>query len=172
MHNHPPISYAGPCWFVVITNPRCLLRAQLDLDAAGYRTFTPKSRKWVTHARVKKAVEKPILSRYLFVEVDYPRQSFGEIRLCNGVETILSSLGVPVPVPHRFVEDMLSRYLKGEWDEVGQERLPLGARIRIMEGLFADMLATITKIDGKRITAKLLGTNFYKDLNLKNVQAA
>lgn len=167
-----PFSYAGPCWFVVITNPRCLLRAQLDLDAAGYRTFTPKSRKWVTHARVKKAVEKPILSRYLFVEVDYPRQSFGEIRLCNGVETILSSLGVPIPVPRQFVEDMLSRYLKGEWDEVGQEALPLGARVRIVEGECEDMLATITKHTGGKITAKLHGTNIYKKLYVGNVRAA
>lgn len=167
-----PFSYAGPCWFVVVTNPRCLLRAQLDLDAAGYRTFTPKSRRWVSHARVRKAVEKPILSRYLFVEVDYPRQSFGAVRLCNGVETILSNQGVPCPVPSRFVEDMLARYLKGEWDEVEENALPLGARIRVMEGAVADMLATITHIDGKKITAKLFGTNTYRELNVRNVRAA
>ena len=167
-----PFSYAGPCWFVVVTNPRCLLRAQLDLDAAGYRTFTPKTRQWVTHARVKKAVEKPILSRYLFVEVDYPRQSFGAVRLCNGVEAILANHGVPCPVPARFVEDMLSRYLKGEWDEVSKNPLPLGARIKIMEGNFADMLATITHLDGKKITAKLVDTNVYKTLPVVNVRAA
>lgn len=171
-HDNIPFSYAGPCWFVVVTNPRCLLRAQLDLDAAGYRTFTPKTRVWVSHARVRKAVEKPILSRYLFVEVDYPRQSFGGVKAANGVETIIANNGVPSPVPSRFVEDLLSRYLKGEWDEVTNKTLPLGARIKIMEGNFADMLATITQRDGGRITAKLLGTNIYKEVGAKNVRAA
>ena len=167
-----PFSYAGPCWFVVVTNPRCLLRAQLDLDAAGYRTFTPKTRKWVTHARVKKAVEKPILSRYLFVEVDYPRQSFGAVRMCNGVETILSHQGIPAAVPSRYVEDLLSRYLKGEWDEIEKDKLPLGARIRVMEGEFADMLATVTQIDGKKLSAKLFGKNNYQKFSAANVRAA
>lgn len=169
---HPPISYAGPCWFVVVTNPRCLLRAQLDLDAAGYRTFTPKSRRWVSHARVRKAVEKPILSRYLFVEVDYPRQSFGGVKAANGVESVLSNHGVPAPVPSRFVEDLLQRYLKGEWDEVTNKALPLGARVRIVEGECEDMLATITQHSGGKIAAKLLGTNIYKKLYAGNVRAA
>jgi transcription antitermination factor NusG len=129
----PPISFAGPQWFVVITNPSCENRAQMGIEAAGYRTFMPKLRRWVNHARVKKAVERPLLARYLFVEVDYPRQSFADIRLVNGVECMLAHGGVPCTVPRRFIEDFLRRYMTGEWDFVEQEELPIGARVRIVE---------------------------------------
>jgi transcription antitermination factor NusG len=67
-------------WFCITTNPNCQARAALELYALGFRTFLPKIRKWATHARVRKAVEKPLLGRYLFVEVDQPRQSFWTVR--------------------------------------------------------------------------------------------
>jgi hypothetical protein len=63
-------------WFCITTNPNCQARAALGLYELGFRTFLPKIRKWATHARVRKAVEKPLLGRYMFVEVDQPRQSF------------------------------------------------------------------------------------------------
>lgn len=168
----PPISFDGPKWFVVMTNPQCEVRAQLELEALGYRTFMPKLRKWVTHARVKKAVERPLLSRYLFVEVDYPRQSFGPIKTANGVELLISNLGIPEPVPSHWVEGFLARYLAGEWDEVEKERLPVGARIRVIEGEFDNLLATITSIKGRKVTAKLLDTAVYVQFPECSVRAA
>ncbi len=53
--------FDGPKWFCVVVNPNCLRRAEYFLGAAGYRTFCLKLRKWVSHARVKRAVERPLL---------------------------------------------------------------------------------------------------------------
>ena len=50
--------------------------------------------------------------------------------------------------------------------------LPLGARVRIVEGECEDMLATITQQSGGKIAAKLQGTNIYKKLYAGNVRAA
>lgn len=168
----PPISFSGPCWFVVITNPCCENRAQLGLEAAGYRTFMPKIRKWASHARVKKAVQKPLLARYLFVEVDYPRQSFAAIRLVNGVETILAHIGVPCTVPRRFVEDFIRRYMMGEWDFVENEGMPVGARVRIVEGAHDEMLATITQIKGSQYVIKLFDSSKSMKIQRVSVRAA
>jgi transcription antitermination factor NusG len=125
-------------------------------------TVMPKIRKWVSHARVKKVVERPLLGRYLFVEVDYPRQSFDDVAGAQGVESIISLMGVPCVMPRADVEDLLSRYLAGEFDQVANEAIPIGARVCIVEGKFDNWLATVTgRGKGGRFTVKLLGENVH-----------
>lgn len=159
-------------WYCAITNPNCQRRAELELAALGFRTFTPKVRKWVTHARVRKAVERPLLSRYLFVHVDPEEQGFGPIRGVNGVEAMVGVRGTPSSFPAVEVEDLLRRQLSGEWDEIAKGKLAVGARIRVMEGEFNDMLATVTGVKGHKVTFKLLGTARYATLQDCSVRAA
>jgi transcription antitermination factor NusG len=154
-----------------VTNPNCQARAALGLYELGYRTFYPKVRRWVSHARVKTAKEKPLLGRYIFVEVDHPRQSFGLVRTVNGIESIVSNPD-PVQIPRRMVEGFRLRQMAGEWDEVANGNLPVGARIRIVEGEFNDMLATVTGRKGRRIDFKLHGENRYGRMNECSVRAA
>lgn len=169
----------NPQWFCLTTNPNCQTRAQLGLHAIGYRTFLPKVKRWVSHARVRTVRERPLLGRYVFVEVDIgddTAQSFGAVKGVNGVESMVSVCGEPCVIPRHFVDGFLRRYLDGEWDFVTQqpvrivrsdgsievrdnEPIPRGARVKIMEGEFADMLATVTNREGRRFTAKLHGTN-------------
>lgn len=170
--NEPPISFAGPEWFAVMTNPKCEWRAAMELSAMGFRTFLPRRKVWVTHARVKKAVERPLLPRYLFVEVDYPRQSFGQVRLVNGVEGILCNSGVPIVIPRRFVEDFLFRYMAGEFDEVAKSALPVGARVRIVEGPYDDVLATVLNVKNNQAVVKLLTSAVSTKLGLFSVRPA
>lgn len=148
-------------WYVAITNPNCHRRAEAGLAELGYRAFWPKIRKWVSHARTKVPKEYPILGRYLFVEV--PDANFYAVRAVNGIEALLTGddrapAKVPADVVYRFRE----RYMAGEWDFVSNETgefmdqetgevlkrknpIPAGARVRIMEGEFANMLAVIRR---------------------------
>jgi transcription antitermination factor NusG len=173
----PPKLSESAKWFCVMTNPGCERRASHGLYAAGYRTFYPKVRKWATHARVKKATEKPLLGRYVFVEVDHPRQSHGTVRNVDGVELILSGVlpdGTwgPLPFPANCVSDLRLRYMAGEWDEIARGPLPVGARIKIVEGEFDNLLATVTGRKGHRIDFKLFEQNRYGRLNDCSVRAA
>lgn len=187
--SEPPISFESAKWFCVTTNPNCQARAEHELYSLGYRTFVPKIRKWATHARVRKAVERPLLGRYMFVEVDYPRQSFGALKAVNGIETLLSNLGIPSPFPSHWVEGFLERYMAGEWDYVRQEAvifkdedgvlqtrqnepIQIGARIRIIEGEFDNMLATVTNRRAGKLHCKILDTNVYTQLREHGVRAA
>lgn len=176
-------------WFCVVTNPNCQARAALGLYAAGYRTFYPKVRKWVSHARVRQAVEKPLLGRYLFVEVDQPRQSFGEVRSVNGIESIVSNPD-PVRIPNRMVEDFRLRYMDGEWDFVRTDApcpwydeygdlqwrtnnpAPIGARIRLVEGQFEDELATIIGRTNGRVDFEIMGSTQRARIKEHGVRAA
>lgn len=179
-------------WYIAVANPSCLTRAEGEVAQLGYRVFIPKLRKWISHARIKNAVYRPILGRYLFVEVDtdeplkgvlaslqsamagaeWPRQSFGSLRNVNGIEGLVGIAGDPVPVPEGVVEGLIRRQLTGEWDFVTEGDLPdgnggvrtnpgfpVGARVRLMEGEFAGLLATLTKHKrGRQIEIKFVGT--------------
>lgn len=187
--HEPPALFDGAKWFCLLTNPNSQLRAERELYSLGHRTFTPKIKKWASHARVRKAVERPLLGRYLFVEVDHPRQSFGAVKAVNGVETFISNLGLPTPFPSHWVEGLLRRYLAGEWDFVTQETvqyydkfgeiqtrqnhpIQIGARIRIIEGEFDNLLATVTNRKHGKLHCKLLDTNIYTQLREHGVRAA
>jgi transcription antitermination factor NusG len=140
-------------WFVVTTNPNCIRRAELELYSLGFRTFVPKLRKWVSHARIRKAVERPLLGRYLFVELSNTGgQSFGAVKAVNGIEGFVGVCGVPQAVPSHYVEDFRMRYMAGEWDFVSKETMPIGARVRVVEGEFNEMLATVIR---RRRTGKV-----------------
>jgi transcription antitermination factor NusG len=140
-------------WYVCITNPNCQRRAELELYSLGFRTFAPKLRKWVSHARVRKAVERPLLGRYLFVELSNTGgQSFGAVKAVNGIEGFVGVCGVPQSVPSHYVEDFRMRYMSGEWDFVSKETMPIGARVRVVEGEFNEMLATVIR---RRRTGKV-----------------
>jgi transcription antitermination factor NusG len=178
-----PISETSE-WYCAVTNPNCQARAALGLHELGYRTFYPKGRRWVTHARVRKAKDKPLLGRYIFVEVDpnNDQQSFYAVRAVNGVESVLSSWQptrtgdciLPAPFCSDWIFSMRVRQMAGEWDETRGD-IPIGARVRLMQGEFADQLATVTAKEGRRgktVVFKLLDENRYGKLNIDNVRAA
>jgi len=145
-------------WYIAITNPNCHRRAESGLAAIGYRAFWPKLRRWVSHARTKQAKEYPVLGRYVFVEI--PDGEFGRVRNVNGVEGFVGGFnGEPAKIPAQVVWGFHDRYAAGEWDFVANEtgefvnedgevvtrknRIPNGAIVRIMEGEFANLMATI-----------------------------
>jgi len=159
-------------WYCVTTNPNCQARASMDLHSRGFSSFYPKKRQWVSHARVKKAVERPLLGRYVFVQVDHPRQSFGSVKATNGIEGFISNRGSPTPFPAHWVHDLRFRYMRGEWDEVAQGPIPVGARIRIVAGEFEDMLATVTGIRKGVYQFKIKDANTYGKSTIHGVRAA
>jgi transcription antitermination factor NusG len=156
-------------WYIAITNPNCHRRAEGGLAELGYRAFWPKYRKWASHARVKVAKEYPILGRYLFVEI--PDRNFWAVRSVNGVESLLTGdNGAPAVVQDKQVWSFRERYMSGEWDFVAQERVPTGARVKIMEGEFADMIAVVRRRHRGKLEFVMRGKLQY--MNEANVRAA
>ena len=129
-------------WYIAVINPNCHRRAENGLAELGYRTFFPKYRKWASHARVKIAKEYPILGRYLFVEIN--DQNFWAVRNVDGIEALLTDQDrVPATVLDVEVGKLRERYMRGEWDFIAKAEIPVGARIRIMEGEFENLLTVV-----------------------------
>jgi hypothetical protein len=171
-------------WFIAICNPNCHRRAEAGLAEIGYQAFWPKLRRWVSHARTKVPKEYPILGRYLFVEI--LDGNFYSARLVNGVEAFLTGDdGAPAKVPASVVWGFRERYMRGEWDFVANETgefvykgealvrrnpIPIGARVRIMEGEFADLLTTIRRRHRGKL--EFLARGKFYTTNEANVRAA
>lgn len=138
-------------WYIAIANPNCHRRAEGGLADLGYRAFWPKMRKWTSHARTKIAKEYPILGRYLFVEI--PDGNFFAVRNVNGIEGLITDQNrAPAAIPEMIVWQFRDRYMRGEWDFIAKEAIPTGARVRIMEGEFEDLL---TIVRGRSSNGKL-----------------
>ena len=173
-------------WYIAITNPNCHRRAEQGLAELGYQAFWPRMRKWVSHARTKVPKEYPILGRYLFVEI--PNRNFYAVRSVNGIESLLTGdSGAPAELSAIEVWRFRERYLRGEWDFVANETgkfmdqetgelvvrrnpIPIGARIRIMEGEFADLLTTVRGRERGKL--KFLAHGKFRTTNESNARAA
>lgn len=173
-------------WYIAITNPNCQRRAECELAALGYRSFWPKLKKWVTHARTKIAKEYPILGRYIFVEI--PDGNFFTVRNVNGIEALLTNQdGEPAKIPDVIVWNFRERYMRGEWDFVSNETgwfegdgglemrrnpIPVGAIIRIMEGEFADLMTVVRSRKSGRVVFLPPGKREFCHTRESNVRAA
>jgi transcription antitermination factor NusG len=157
---HVPFCYrAGLHWFAAYTNIKCETRAQLGVAALGYRAYLPEFTKWVTHSRVRTVVKRPLFNRYLFVELDPSRDGFGEIRDVNGIEAMVGNSGVPMVMPERFIADLMHRQLSGEFDYASEEAFQVGARVKIVQGQFDELLATVisAKVGSSMVDVKIVG---------------
>jgi len=174
-------------WYIAITNPNCHRRAENGLASLGYQAFWPKCRKWASHARVKVAKEYPILGRYLFINV--PDGNFYAVRNVDGIEALLTGDDrAPAPVPDRVVWQFRERYMRGEWDFVSNETgsfhdasgelvtrknpIPTGARVKIMEGEFADMLTVVRGQRNGKLKFLPPGKSAFAFTRESNVRAA
>lgn len=167
-------------WYVIYTAPQAEYSVQKDLDSQGFRTFLPQFTRWITHSRVRKIVSRPLFSRYVFVECDpaYPHQ-FGMVRDTDGVEELLAAYTgadpLPMALPVGLIEALIARQLAGEWNYAAKEPLTKGARIKIMDGHYADMLATVITLGGKNgaeVLAQLLGSRTRSRFALFSVRPA
>jgi transcriptional antiterminator RfaH len=149
----------GERWYVVHTAPFCEARAQLNLRNQEFRTFLPKRRKTVRHARKLRTVEAPFFPGYLFVVLDPERRQWRCVNGSFGVSSLIMQGDRPHPVPHGIVEA-----LQASADDSGflqlEEKLRVGSPVRLMAGPFADQLAILDSLDDNarvRVLLDVLG---------------
>lgn len=147
-------------WYCVVVEPGWTKAVSAKLYALGHRTYIPMQRVWRRQGRKMVATERPIagLNGYLFVEIDYPRQSFAAVREARGVAEILATGGKPTPFSRDDVLAFLVRQLRGEWDDIEvQAKPPVGAKMIVVEGPQEGKDAIVTATKGKKIFAKVEG---------------
>ena len=146
-------------WFAVYTKPNGETNAAWHLEVQNFRTFLPKRRKTVRHARKLRIVDAPYFPRYLFVAMDLERDQWRRVNSTIGVSFIITNGEMPLMVPSGLVETIIETS-----DDNGvidpTNHLRVGGSVRMMAGPFADQLAVIDRMDDSdrvRVLLEIMG---------------
>ena len=117
----------------------------------------------------------PLFPRYLFIEADWNIDSLHTVHNTNGVESIINNNGVPSSIYGDFIAILIEKQLAGDFDLTQGERLPLGAKVAIMEGKYEDEIGYIEKFNGAKradILISIMGRKVRETLSLVNLRPA
>jgi transcriptional antiterminator RfaH len=144
-------------WFVVQTQSRRGLQAeqQLVTNITEYSART-KSRR---HARKFEIVSAPLFPGYLFVILDLDRDRWRSVNGTYGVDRLLTRAGVPEPVPHGLMEQLLA-VTDAEGIVRHHPNLQYGQMVRVSAGPFANLVGRLQQLGDSgrvRILLEVLG---------------
>jgi len=133
------------CWYVVRTQPHAEHRAIFHLERQGYRVFCPRIRKTVRHARQAKRMLAPLFPGYVFLSLDLSWEGWRSVNGTYGVTGLIMSGEEPQPVRPGVVET-----LQQSVDQNGAINwhgdLAIGQKVRIADGPFCNLVATLEKL--------------------------
>ena len=89
----------GERWFVARVHPLRESSAQLNLHRLGFRSFAPRVRRTVRHARKLRNVLAPLFPGYIFLILDLSRDRWRSVNSTFGVASLIMGAEQPIPVP-------------------------------------------------------------------------
>lgn len=147
--------YGDERWYLVHTQPRRELGAQVQLKNQAFRTFLPKYRKTIRHARKVHRTIAPLFPRYMFVILDLDRDPWHSVNGSFGVTSLVMTNDRPVPAAQGVVEALiLSSAEDGEVEF--REDLSPGQPVRIAAGPFSDQIGILKHLDDRDRVCVLL----------------
>jgi transcription elongation factor/antiterminator RfaH len=161
----------GQRWYAVHTAPMSEARAQAHLENQNFRTFLPRRRKTVRHARRMKTIEAPFFPRYLFVALDLTCHQWRRVNGTFGVSRMVMRGDEPCPVPRGIVETLIDS-ADGRGILQPCQQLKVGVSVRLIVGPFADQLAILDRLDdcGRvHVLLKLMGRQVSISTHCKDV---
>ncbi len=163
-------------WYAVHTQPQAETRALENLVRQGYSTYLPRCRVWVSHARRRQAMLRPLFPRYLFAGIDRATMRWRPILSTCGVSDLVRAGDRPAPVPGDIIMALREREAAGAFDRLDPQRgLRLGELVRVTAGAFEDMVGRLVELrDQDRVVVllDLLGRAVRAQLGASAVEAA
>ncbi|MBV8132688.1 MAG: transcriptional activator RfaH, partial [Alphaproteobacteria bacterium] len=142
----------------------------------GYFAYLPRYRTWVSHARRRQTVLRPLFPRYLFAGTDRASMRWRPILSTFGVADVVRAGDEPATVPSKIVATIRAREEAGDFDRLHpQHSLRLGELVRVTAGAFEDMVGMLVELrDQDRIVVllELLGRAVRAQLRAEAVEAA
>jgi transcriptional antiterminator RfaH len=163
-------------WYAVHTQIHAETKALDNLLRQGYRAYLPRCRTWVTHARRRQLVLRPLFPRYLFTAVDEPTMRWRPILSTFGVSNVVRAGDRPAAVPAEIVDAIREREEEGAFNGLDPRRtLRPGELVRITAGAFSDMVGQLVELsDNDRVVVllDLLGRAVRAQLGGSIIEAA
>lgn len=149
----------GERWFVARALAHQENRAELNLHRLGFRSFIPRLRRTVRHARQLRDTLRPLFPGYVFVVIDLSKQRWRTINGTFGVASLIMGAEQPRPAPPGVVEGLVASCEAGR-AVVLDDSLEIGQRVRIVSGPFAETLCRLAHLDDHgrvRVLLEIMG---------------
>jgi transcription antitermination factor NusG len=150
---------SGERWFVARVHPHRESTAQLNLHRLGFRTFAPRVRRTVRHARKIRNVLSPLFPGYIFLILDLSRDRWRCVNSTFGVASLIMGVEQPIPVPQGIVEMLVAAAESSGTVRLDSD-LEIGQKVRILSGPFAETLCRLVHLDDRgrvRVLLEFMG---------------
>ncbi len=163
----------GERWFVARVHSNRESSAQFNLDRLGFRSFAPRVRRTVRHARKLRNVLAPLFPGYIFLILDLSRDRWRTVNSTFGVASLIMGVEQPMPVPSGVVEALV--FTENPELVHLDDDLEIGQKVRILSGPFADALCRLVHLDDRgrvRVLLELMSTEVTAQLDRSCVAPA
>ena len=136
-------------WFVIQFKPNSHHQAVNNLARQGFKTFLPLHE--ITLRNTSKFVKstKPLFPGYMFVSFDKTENKWHKIRNTYGVSRLITVNSSLKSIPSTFIDSLMKRY-----DSSGKlipiVEMKKGDKVEILEGPFANFIATVEKYESEQ----------------------
>jgi transcription antitermination factor NusG len=161
-------------WFVARTLPHQENRAQLNLHRLGFRSFVPRLRRTVRHARRLRDTLQPLFPGYIFVIIDLSKHRWRSINGTFGVASLIMGAEQPRPVLQGVVEGLIASCKTCGVVRL-DDSLEIGQRVRIVSGPFAETLCRLAHLDDRgrvRVLLEIMGMEVAAQLDRSAIAPA
>ena len=136
-------------WFILQFKPNSHHQAVKNLYQQGFETFLPlidttsrKASRFVTNT-------KPLFPGYMFVSFDKTDLKWHKINNTYGVSRLITFNSILKPIPTTFIDSLMKRYnLSGKLIPIVE--MKKGDKVKVLEGPFANFIATIEKYESEQ----------------------
>lgn len=161
-------------WYVAATQPGREEVAELNLRMQGFDVWVPRQARVVSHARRRYEKRVAFFPGYAFLSIDPDRDRWRSVNGTFGVRSLIMQDGRPVPCPAGLVEQ-----LQALTDENGlfngAAGVGPGDAVRVVAGPFAELVGTLTRLDGAgraRILLQIMRTEIAVTLKVADLVPA
>ena len=129
-------------WFILQFKSNSHHLAAKNLNRQGFETFLPLHE--TTSRRLSRFINtsKPLFPGYMFIRFDRAENEWHKINNTYGVSHLITFNSILKSIPTTFVDSLMMRYdLSGKLLPI--KKLKKGDQVKVLEGPFADFIATV-----------------------------
>ena len=149
----------GERWFVARVLPHQENRAQFNLHRLGFRSFVPRLRRTIRHARRLRDTLQPLFPGYVFIIIDLSKHRWRSVNGTFGIASLIMGSEQPKPVPSGVIEGLVASCESGGAVRL-DDGLEIGQKVRILSGPFAESVCRLAHLDDRgrvRVLLEIMG---------------
>lgn len=140
-------------WFALYTKPRSEFKAAEQIGEVDVQLYLPTITRIKQWSDRKKKVTEPLIRGYIFIYANEKERVLSLER--PAIVKCIFDQGRPAKIPEWQI-DNLKRMLESKADLTIKEGLPVGTKVLIKDGPFADVIGIVSETDnGKTIAVSI-----------------